>query len=391
MTNQRARNKKVGEEQPSSKGLPRSEDGIPTMGGASARLQHTSGGRVEEEPQVGAQSNSENEDSQNHHGSSDQEMGSRMARMERMMEHLMRTTSCRSAGDHMDNLEENLSMRGNLGFGTYKPIQPKSYTGERDSLVLERWIRESEKFLAQSKIEYVNWVSIGSSFLEGPAYNWFMREERAGRCHSWESFKAEIKAYFVPDNEQSRLLDEWRNLRQGEGRLKDYIEKYRQLTLQIEGLSPALLLHGFLFGLRNRIKGEIERKSPSTMDEAMKLAEKSGDLDWNTYGSKYGSWDSKGDYRKSSTPNNSSSGVLPRFSTVSPPTTSLGKSSGYTSGTGNNLLRRRCFECGGPHLVSACPKRKNTGIKAAAMQAGIGNLEPSLEDLEDETEMAVED
>ena len=75
--------------------------------------------------------------------------------------------------------------------------------------------------------------------------------------------------------------------------MKDYIEKYRQLTLQIEGLSPALLLHGFLFGLRNRIKGEIERKSPSTMDEALKLAEKSGDLDWNTYGSKYGSWDSK--------------------------------------------------------------------------------------------------
>ena len=141
--------------------------------------------------------------------------------------------------------------------------------------------------------------------------------------------------------------------------MKDYIEKYRQLTLQIEGLSPALLLHGFLFGLCSHIKGEIERKSPSTMDEAMKLAEKSGDLDWNTYGSKYGSWDSKGHYRKSSTPNNSSSGVLPRFSTVSPLTTSLGKSSGYTSGTGNNLLRRGCFECGGPHLVSACPKRNN--------------------------------
>ena len=42
-------------------------------------------------------------------------------------------------------------------------------------------------------------------------------------------------------------------------------------------------------------------------------------------------------------------------------------------------------------MVSACPKRKNRGIKATKMQARIGTLEQSLEDLGEETEMAPED
>ncbi|KAI5062446.1 hypothetical protein GOP47_0022985 [Adiantum capillus-veneris] len=111
---------------------------------------------------------------------------------------------------------------GSDGMGRFKPIKPTPYSGQRDSLILEKWTRDTESFFRTSKMEERLWTSVVSHFLEGDAYNWFLLEERKNPYISWTCLKAEMRDYFVPRNEDFRHLDEWRALTQGESKLQDY-------------------------------------------------------------------------------------------------------------------------------------------------------------------------
>ena len=63
---------------------------------------------------------------------------------------------------------------GNMGdrrnnWGSFKPLKPRMYSGERNSVILTRWIRETEPVLVQSQVEPDLWVMVSTSFLDGSA------------------------------------------------------------------------------------------------------------------------------------------------------------------------------------------------------------------------------
>ena len=68
-----------------------------------------------------------------------------------------------------------------------------------------------------------------------------------------------------------KLMDDWKMIKQGEGSLLDYVDKYRQLILQLPHLHELTRLDGFLFGLRYRIRIELEKQSPCNLMEAIRL------------------------------------------------------------------------------------------------------------------------
>ena len=72
-----------------------------------------------------------------------------------------------------------------------------------------------------------------------------------------------MQKYFIPLNESTRLMDECRKLRQGEGSLSEYVYNYRQLMLQIPYSHEVTKLHVFLFSLRSKIRMEIEKVTSS--------------------------------------------------------------------------------------------------------------------------------
>ena len=80
--------------------------------------------------------------------------------------------------------------RNNLG--TFKPIKPRTYAGERSSITLTRWIRETQSFLVQSHVELEVWVMVSASFLDGLAQHWYMSEESTLEFASWIEFKREL-------------------------------------------------------------------------------------------------------------------------------------------------------------------------------------------------------
>ena len=272
--------------------------------------------------------------------------------------------------------------RHNLG--SFKPIKPKMYMGERNSVVLTRWIRETKLFLVQSQVEPDLWVMVSACFLDGPAQNWYMSGESVFEFTPWTEFKRELRHYFIPQNEHLRIMDEWRMLRQGEGQLTMYIERYRQVTLQLPHLHQITKLHGFLVGLKPRIRIEVEKMNPQTCEEAMRVAERIGDIEgssrpfhnnlgstsnnrgWTTTTSSIGRGTTRGDPIRSSWTNSGGGGGQPG----SPISTSTQRTP---------LIRRGCFECGGPHLASNCPKKKQLTVRAATSQLELTELEEGSE------------
>ena len=77
-----------------------------------------------------------------------------------------------------------------------------------------------------------------------------------------------------------KLMDDWKMIKQGEGSLLDYVDKYRQLILQLPHLHELTRLHGFFSCLRYRIRIDVEKQNPRNLAEAMRLAERIGDLEF---------------------------------------------------------------------------------------------------------------
>ena len=99
-------------------------------------------------------------------------------------------------------------------------------------------------------------------FLDGLAQHWYMSGESVFEFTPWTEFKRELRHYFIPQNEHLRIMDEWKMLKQGDGQLTLYAEKYRQMTLQLPHVHQITKLHGFLSGLRRRIRMEVEKMNP---------------------------------------------------------------------------------------------------------------------------------
>ena len=83
-------------------------------------------------------------------------MQDRKGSLKSMMEQILYASGGRSFQDVGEIHMEEVTQQCPHGAGQYKPIRPTHYAGERDSLIFERWIRETEKFLERSHIEYCN-------------------------------------------------------------------------------------------------------------------------------------------------------------------------------------------------------------------------------------------
>ncbi|MCO5562546.1 hypothetical protein L7F22_016174 [Adiantum nelumboides] len=161
-------------------------------------------------------------------------------RMESLMEQLLQVSVVNAQNVQAlfkDKGKEPAGSSGGGGdMGTFKPIKPMPFSGQRDSLVIDKWIRDTESFFRNSKMDERNWPSVVSHFLEGDAYNWFLVEERNDPYLSWRTLKTNLRSYFVPKNEDNRVLDDWRALAQGETKLQEYVGKYRQMMLRTDHL-----------------------------------------------------------------------------------------------------------------------------------------------------------
>ena len=149
-------------------------------------------------------------------------------------------------------------------------------------------------------------------------------------------------------------------LKQGNGELTLYAKKYKQVALHLPHLHQITKLHGFLSGLRRRIRMEVEKMNPQTWEEAMRIAERIGDIEGSSrlfYNNQGGMFSNR---NWAGTTSSNGRGIARGEPSRTSWTSNIGRGASSTSNTTTPspctpMVRRGCFKCGGPTLGVQIP------------------------------------
>ena len=114
--------------------------------------------------------------------------------------------------------------------------------------------------------------------LEGKAYKWWMSLKVTDRPSTWSTFQEVFQKEFLPENEQDKNWIAWDRCQQDCLALTQYVSKYREIILKLEGLDDfrklGVLLEVLMIIIRLRLKLNILK----ILEEAIKAAQIYDDL-----------------------------------------------------------------------------------------------------------------
>jgi hypothetical protein len=160
-----------------------------------------------------------------------------------------------------------------------KPNPPRPFTGDRDADSLDSWLFSVNSYLELTAVQGdERRILLVGTYLQGPAQTWYrgVRGEKVPpgqRITTWAEFQTERRLNFCPMNRVKIARDRIHSLRQT-GQLRDFVREFRNLTLDIAGMSEDEKLDRFVRGLTPYIRREVELQEPDSLDKAIKLSEK---------------------------------------------------------------------------------------------------------------------
>ncbi|MCO5591548.1 hypothetical protein L7F22_045534 [Adiantum nelumboides] len=190
--------------------------------------------------------------------------------------------------------------------------------------------------------------------LEGKAYKWWMSLKMANRPTSWTRFQEVFRKEFLPENEPDRNWAAWDKCRMDKLTLTQYISKYCEIILKLEGLDDFQKVRGFLRGLNDEYKTKVKTQYPKTLEDAIKSAQIFDDsLDKASSMSAWGKSALEGSSFKNGKRKSDSTSKEDGFKKPK------GAKGPLTS---EELARARreklCFQCLGSHERKDCPQLK---------------------------------
>lgn len=111
--------------------------------------------------------------------------------------------------------------------------------------------------------------------LKGRAAQWSLGLEqgRGGEPFSnWDDFARSIVERFEPANLQHQLHDQLRELKQ-DTTVREYISRFQDLLSQVDSMTEVGQVAYFVAGLKSDLRYEVRKQRPSTLAEAIRLAE----------------------------------------------------------------------------------------------------------------------
>ena len=109
--------------------------------------------------------------------------------------------------------------------------------------------------------------------LEGKAYKWWMSIDAHARPTTWAKFEEIFRKEFLPENEPDRNWTAWDKCRMDNLTLPQYVAKYREIILKLDGLDDFQKVRGFIRGLDNEYKAKVKTQYPKTLEEAIQSAQ----------------------------------------------------------------------------------------------------------------------
>jgi hypothetical protein len=168
---------------------------------------------------------------------------------------------------------------------------------------------------------------------------------------TWSAFQAAIREQFSSANTTRAARDEISVLRQTRS-VKAYADEFQTLLIQIPNMGPEDQLDRFIRGLKDKVRIELELREPTTLAEAIRIAEK---LDMIMFGARAPRQDhhqvmmSHHQPYQGPAPMEIGSVHVPRRPTL----TAEDKS--------RLRAERRCFYCKEKnHIAALCPKKRTS-------------------------------
>ena len=93
---------------------------------------------------------------------------------------------------------------------------------------------------------------------------------------TWAEFQQELRKYFAPSNAEKEARARLRRLKQT-GSVRDYINDFTTLMLEISDMSDKDSLFYFQDGLKDWAKTELDGRGVQTLDDAIAIAESLSD------------------------------------------------------------------------------------------------------------------
>ncbi|KAF9399826.1 hypothetical protein BGZ94_005636, partial [Podila epigama] len=157
---------------------------------------------------------------------------------------------------------------------TYKAPRPQVFSGCRNALATRDWLESMECYCKRSNVPATEWTEAAVDYLRGTARTWF-RLSGLPLNTDWQTFKSAFTKEFKPSDHKQATIRELRELRQTSLKTIDvYINRFRDLALQLDDPSDTMLREYFIQGLVTDTQLQVQLANPSTWQEAISVAER---------------------------------------------------------------------------------------------------------------------
>jgi len=184
---------------------------------------------------------------------------------------------------------------------SFKFTKPKIYNGERNALIIDNWIFAIKEYIDGYEIKGAQAVKVAASFTDGLALQFWrtykngLEERKAadipgdyGVLEDVAEFLQLIRNKFFPSDYTQNIRDKLFNLSQVTS-ARDYVSRFEEYLYQL----PANSYHDedmkdlFTRRLKSQTRMWVLLANPTTLQEAMRVAERCDDVISQTFQSKF--------------------------------------------------------------------------------------------------------
>ena len=160
--------------------------------------------------------------------------------------------------------------------------KPDTYDGARNATIFDNFLFGIEQYFDDMGVrDEASKVGTAPTFLRVAAQ--LCRRQKHGdmgkgicAINTWAEFQRELCKHFAPSNAEKEAWARLRQLKQTGG-VRDYINDFTTLILEISDMSDKDSLFYFQDGLKNWAKAELDKCGVQTLDDAITIAKSLAD------------------------------------------------------------------------------------------------------------------
>ena len=167
--------------------------------------------------------------------------------------------------------------------------QPQKFKGVREGPKVLEWVHQATQYLRAAGLEFhETGVWHITNFLEGDAQVWWrlhcdkMDRGLVHRPANWAQLKTLLVEQFQVFNHVTDIRDQYTALRQT-STVSAYINKFRQLVVELPSEPEDQQIYQFLKGLKPAIQAQTRTHKPATLNIAMDIADEADRSNYHAF------------------------------------------------------------------------------------------------------------